>query len=130
MIKLKIISGQFIGQEEKFEKNLIKNGVKIDPVEIMYSLLSDECEWQIDFKKADLEEKFLWIQSDFTVRIVRAILSGRTIFFDNQRFDTSGLDKERIAVEIEDQIINSGRLVKILKDVSDGLFIDINGYEM
>jgi hypothetical protein len=71
--------------------------------------------------RPDAAEIAVWAQAEMTVRIVRAVMSGRAVRFMGSRWQTPADDQQagtRIVGEIEDAIVGSGRYVMLLPDDS------------
>lgn len=124
MIKITLLSGRFAGITRVIPENQ-------DPGEFIGSIFAHGWKWEIDYSQANEDEKLAWFKEDMSARCVRAIVSGLPVRFLDKIFQekTGDLEKRKTIVgELEDAIVESGRMVSIEQDNEDGVIISVQGF--
>jgi hypothetical protein len=123
MIKITCLSGPYAGQTKEIPVNE-------NPREIFLSFLRHNWDWKVDYSQATDEEIFKWLREEIAVRIVRALLQKRPVYFLDKKYRLQeGEDLKKIVEQIENEIGESGRTIFIEKDDKKGLVIGVGGYE-
>jgi len=127
MIKVKVLSGQYIGREREF------GGINLpfDPLEVLGQMVHAKISWEINYSQATKEEAFLWFRADLVARIICALIQGRFVQFMDQRWQLKSGEKlgYDLIAKIEDYIVNSGFMVTIAGDDEKGLIVKTGGPE-
>ncbi len=120
MIKVKMLSGSYVGQE------------RVVPPEISARDLLGDClvkkwSWSVDYTAATEDEAYEWGWQDLSCRIIRALGRGLPVMFLGKEYrlaDTEDPEELwQIAGAIEDAIASSGHLVTIGYDDARGVGI-------
>lgn len=117
MIQIKLLSGLFASRMRKISEG-------IGPREFLYSIYRHGWRWEIDYSAATEAERILWGREDMALRCVRALLAGRPVEFLGKSYTGPG----SVGV-LEDDIVNSKRLVQLVRDDETGVVIAVAGYE-
>lgn len=123
MIKMKMLSGPHAGK--------VSDTSGLQPEELLSSALEHGWQWEIDYSQATEEEKFRWLAQDIAVRCVRALAAGLPVRFMDRTFQIRSKDPEQfrqVAGELEDLIVNSGRIITLGSDDENGVVIKEGGF--
>ena len=126
MIRVKLLTGEYAGRERVIPP-------EVDPMGFLSSCLNHGDKWSVDYSQAMPEEILAWMKADIVCRINRALLDGRPVIFLGRSFvakeGISNEERIQMAQDIEDMIVNSGRMITIGRD-NDFIFeILALGYE-
>jgi hypothetical protein len=128
MVRLTLTSGPYAGRSREFKGEVAEGGSAVSAIELLGSLVEHGWGWEIDLSSATAEEVFTWTRADMVARILRAVIDGRPVWVLSRRFEPVG-DLEKVVGEIEDAIVKSGDMVRVLSDDDQGVVISSNGYE-
>ncbi len=128
MIRLTLTSGPYAERSRSFSDKIADDGSVVDANELLGSLVNHGWSWEIDLSSASAEESFIWGRADMVARIVRAVMERRPVWVLTRRFEPIG-DPSTIVGMIEDEIVESGRLVYVASDDERGVVIGAHGYE-
>jgi len=121
MIKIKMLTGPHTGQSRQGKE--LKG---YDPVDLLMSCAHHGWRWEIDISAATPIEAQQWVRADLVGRVILAFNEQRPIHVFDRVF--VGSDPELLG-QIEDAIADSGRLVRVLRDDDQGLWIVAEGWE-
>ena len=93
----------------------------MDPLQLLQSLADHGWDWSIDYTLATPGERFLWGRADLIIRSIRALRQGRPVTFNGETFQGFSMD---IAGRLEDAMVDSGRMISLLRDDAEGVVID------
>lgn len=118
MVKMTLLTGPYAG--------VTRDVTNQNPRELLGSVYAHGWEWEIDYSVASEEETLAWGGQDMALRCVRALQHGRTVTFLGKKYNEFS---EEVVGELEDAIVNSNRMVKIVRDDDTGVIIEAFGYE-
>ena len=111
MIRVKLLDGPYGGKIREIP-------LTIEPVELLGEISSYGWHWEIDYSKASEEERFSWGRRDLVVRVVRALMGGRPVYFLGREYRGANM-----VGELEDTIVFSGRMIRLGFDDKRGVQI-------
>ena len=104
MVRVSLLAGPSAGQviEAPF-------GV-VAPQDILCGAANYRYPWTVDYADATDEERNLWESQDLSMKLVRALASGKTVSFLGKDYSSGGIvGAFEVASEIEDQVLGSGQ---------------------
>lgn len=123
MIKIKILTGSYAGQERVVPDS-------IDPQELLMQLAGQGWRWEIEWPAANDREAAIWARADMASKIISALFYGRFVHFMGFEWRVpAGADRNeahRIVGEVEDAISNSGANVFVESDTDEGVTIGVD----
>lgn len=119
MIKMTLLTGPYAG--------ITRDVSEVDPKVLFHSVcVEHNWEWKIDYSQATEEESQLWGGQDLAIRSIRALQNGRSVYFLDKKYH--GFSEE-IVGELEDALVDSGRLFWLESDDENGVVIKAGHYE-
>jgi hypothetical protein len=126
MIKLKILNGPHVGKEYEILS-------MVAPGRFLHGIYLNEWLWEIDYSKAITKEKEEWMRHDIALRCIRALKNGRVVKFYGKTYRLELKDDKaelkKVCQELEDGMVNSGRMISIDSDNNQGVVIGVGGFE-
>lgn len=126
MVKVTIITGEWAGRSRALTL------ADVEPRELFNSFVQHGDWWQVDYSQATEEEVFHFFRAELVVRIIRALLGGLPVRFQDQIYLVRSADKgeaQKITGDIEDAIVNSGQFITLEYDDERGVSIATRGFE-
>jgi hypothetical protein len=117
MIRLMAFSGPYAGKVREVPSGL-------DPQRILMEFVRNDWDWEVNYRQATEEEKFIWGRQDLVARCMRALKRGLPVKFLGREY--RGLES---AIQLEDDIVSSRRMVTIGRDNQNGVEIAVEGWE-
>jgi hypothetical protein len=129
MIIIRILSGPYAGKVWEVRDNTYE-GHEINPSRLLWQLVEVGSRWQIDFSNATENETVDWGRADMTLRYLRALLEGRSVFFQEVEYHADSPDQAPVVgQQIEDAIVVSGHYVTVEYDDERGVSIAVGKRE-
>ena len=137
MVKITITSGSWVGRTRFFQgERVVENldplvlGERVDPSELFAGFLRHRYSWEADYSEATDKEILAWFRVELVARIMRALQDGRVVRFLDQEWSVrKNKNILKVAQQIEDAIVASGRMVTIDADNEAGLVIGVGDWE-
>ncbi len=129
MITIKILTGPHAGKVRELHDN-VHEGVEINPLDLLWSLVLMKATWEIDYSQATKNEILDWARADITRRAMRALVKGLPVEFQGVKYSLSKTsDLVIVAGELEDVLVQSGMNIFIGKDDETGVLISCHSTE-
>lgn len=123
MIFVKLLSGPFADEIREIPKSE-------NPMDFFRMLVKLDWNWGTDYSQATQQEISSWFRAEIVARIIRALEQYLPVIFMDHKWQLQRHeDLIRVANDIEDAIVASGRIITINSDDDKGLVIGVRGYE-
>ncbi len=111
-------------QEGPHAAMTLEAGPLVTPQDILCGLSQYKYRWETDLTDATDAEKALWSSQDLSVRMVRALASGRSVRVDDKTYQGQGVEGAfTMAAAIEEDILESGQTAELVSDDERGVTI-------
>ena len=125
MIQIKLLSGPHAGKAYKIPPAIAPGG-------FLHGIYLNDWLWEIDYSRATIIETESWMKHDVTLRCIRAFTKGLTVIFLNKTYLTDSSNKtklKKVCLELEDAMVNSGKMISIDSDDERGVVIGVGRRE-
>jgi hypothetical protein len=137
MISMSILNGPWAGRSRTFtlsefgEFICLEFGETADPMALFAAAVHHGWNWETDYSQASDAEQHVWFWADFVARVMRALERGLPVRFLGREYRAESADElEEVAGRLEDDIVESGRLISIDSDDENGVVVGVRGWEV